>query len=92
MKNVLRVTKLYDWQELSKSIAWYRRSFNLTQLEFAKLINVDNSKVSRWESGQTQPKAEDVVNAARLFGISEQDLLHPSGEVKKWMNRSLEEA
>ncbi len=86
----MKLNQLYDWQELSKSMAWYRRSFNLTQLEFAKLINVDNSKVSRWESGQTQPKAEDVVNAARLFGISEQDLLHPSGEVKRLMNLSLQ--
>ena len=85
----MNVIQEYDWKELCKVMAWYRRSFNLSQVEFGKLINVDNSKISRWESGQVQPKAEEIVKAAQLFGISEQELLHPSNEVKTWVNMSL---
>ncbi len=81
----------YDWRELCKVIAWYRRSFNITQHEFAKRINIHYSTISRWESGKSQPRAEELVKAARLFGISEQDLLYPSDEVKKWVNMSLKE-
>ena len=82
-------SQIYDWRELCKVIAWYRRSFNLTQHEFAKRISTHYSTVSRWESGKSQPRAEELVKTARLFGISEQDLLYPSDEVKKWVNMSL---
>ena len=85
----MNIKQVYDWKELGKVIAWYRRSFRITQSGLAKRINTDHSTVSRWESGETQLKVADLVKTARVFGVSEQDLLYPSDEVKKWINMSL---
>ena len=76
-----------DLIELGKVIRWYRRSFNLTQRELAKRIGTSLLCVSNWEQGKNKMLRVDMlVKMARLFGISELDILYPSEEVQKCLD------
>lgn len=81
-----------DMKEVGKTIRWYRRAFDISQREFAKRIGSSLVSVNQWEQGNSKGwRVGSLAKVARFFGISEQDLLHPSDEVKKWINMSLKE-
>ena len=91
MKLKTQVTGI-DLKEVGKTIRWYRRSFNLTQRDMAELTDTSLLCINQWERGKNKLlRVETLVKMAQLFGVSETDLLHPSDEVKKWINMSAEE-
>ena len=57
----------------------------------AKKMGAVVSTVSFWERGIKEPKISSLVAVAKILGVSEMDLLHPSEEVKQWANLSLKE-
>ncbi len=81
----------YDWRETGRVIGFYRRSLHLSQDEIAKKMGGVRSTLSFWERGIKEPKISNLVAVAKVLGVSEMDLLHPSEEVKKWANLSLKE-
>ena len=82
-----------DTKEVGRTIRWYRRAFDLSQRDFAKRIGSSFGSVNLWERGINKGlKLENLTKIANFFGVSEQDLLHPSDEVKKWINMSLKKA
>ena len=83
--------KVYDWKETGKAIGFYRRSLHLTMCELAKKMGAVVSTISFWERGIKEPKISNLVAVAKILGVSEMDLLHPSEEVKRWGNLSLKE-
>ena len=83
--------KAYDWKETGKAIGFYRRSLHLTMYELAKKMGAVVSTISFWERGIKEPKISNLVAVAKILGVSEMDLLHPSEEVKRWGNLSLKE-
>ncbi len=47
-----------------------RKKKNLTQVDFANLINVDQSTVSKWEQDKAIPDIQTLSNIASFFGVS----------------------
>jgi len=47
---------------------------NLTQLQLAGLIGVDVSTVTKWETGNSYPRAEMLPGIARTLGCSIDEL------------------
>lgn len=74
----------YDWRQAGRAIGFYRRSLHMSMYELAKKMGAVNSTVSFWERGIKEPKISSLVAVAKILGVSEMDLLHPSEEVKKW--------
>ena len=81
----------YDWQQAGRAIGFYRRSLHLSMDGLAKKMGAVVSTVSFWERGIKEPKISNLVAVAKILGVSEMDLLHPSEEVKKWADLSLQE-
>ena len=52
-----------------------RKSKNLTQTEFASLIHVDQSTVSKWEQDKITPDIQTMQLLAEFFGVSVDYLL-----------------
>lgn len=52
-----------------------RESFNLTQKELAKLLDVSDKAVSKWENGQAIPRMETLEKIAEIFKTTVQDIL-----------------
>lgn len=61
----MRVRILPIMPTFAQKVAAYRRSLNLTQKAFARLLGVDQPTVSRWESG-SDPRGENITKLADL--------------------------
>ena len=52
-----------------------RLEAGLTQAQLAKKLNVDQTAVSRWESGETKPLKKHHKKLAKVLGCSVEELL-----------------
>ena len=55
---------------IGKTIAELRKAKGLTQVELAKMINVSDKAVSKWESGKGYPEIEMFPALSDVFGVS----------------------
>ncbi|WP_297816084.1 helix-turn-helix domain-containing protein [uncultured Lactobacillus sp.] len=70
---------------LGQKIAELRKKNNLSQETLAEKMNVSRQAVSKWESDQSIPDIEKIVNLSELFGVTTDYLLKsgaPSFEIK----------
>lgn len=51
-----------------------RQRAGLTQVETAAALNVDQTAISQWENGTTQPRADKLPLLAKLYGCTIDDL------------------
>lgn len=59
---------------LCKNISRLRKSRGLTQIEFAKRLNVTQGAVSQWENGRTMPDTYQLLRIAKAFDITVDEL------------------
>ena len=52
-----------------------RMDHKLSQYDLAKLINISQSSIARYELGQTEPKASDIIKLCNFFDVSADFLL-----------------
>ena len=52
----------------------YRRKRNLKQSELALLVGVNRTAVTKWESGEANPRAERLLKIADVLRCSIDDL------------------
>ena len=69
--------------DLGKNIFELRRAKGITQEELAEELGVTAAAVSKWEKGNTLPDVLMVCAIADHFGISTDELLGRSRELKK---------
>ena len=59
-----------------------RKQSGLTQNELAKMLNVTNKAVSKWENGKSKPSIETIKKLAVIFKIPIESLLLEKEENK----------
>lgn len=52
-----------------------RLKAGLTQVQLAKLMEIDQSAVSLWETGKHAPRAKDYKRLAKALGVTVDELL-----------------
>ena len=52
-----------------------REQAGLTQVEVAKALNVSQSAVAAWETGRTLPRADKLIDIAKLLNCTIEELL-----------------
>lgn len=52
-----------------------REQKNITQIQLAELLNVTQSAVTKWENGESMPRAEKLIQLAKLFDCTVDELL-----------------
>ena len=72
-----------------EAVALLRRSEGLTQAELGKLLGVDNTRVSQWETGYRTPGDEWTRQLARVFRVRESVLTYPTELTVAWWSRRL---
>ena len=83
MRNVELATETTG---LNTAIRWHRRSLDLSQAELAKKVGANINTVVNWEKGRSKPTIDQLMRMSQLFGVQEQDLLHPKVFVKEFTN------
>lgn len=56
--------------ECGEKISTIRKEHNLTQEQFAELLNVSRQSVSKWELGSSYPDTEKLIRMSKLFSCS----------------------
>ena len=57
----------------------------MTQFELATEIDVHEMTLRRWESGQREPRASEIVRLCEVLGVSEAELLNgPAEETREF--------
>ena len=62
---------------ISENIKHYRTKLHLSQEYVADQLGISRQAVSKWETGQSQPTAQNLVDLATLFEISISELVEP---------------
>ena len=52
-----------------------RKNLSLTQKELANILQTNNSSISDWECGRTEPDLETLTKIARFFDVTTDYLL-----------------
>ena len=60
---------------IGEKIALRRRSAGLSQEALAVQLGVSRQAISRWETNESLPDTEKVLQLCRIFGVSADDLL-----------------
>ena len=66
---------------VANNIISLRKSKNLTQQDFAKVLNYSDKTISKWELGYAIPSVETLKQIADYFGVSLDFFLEPHEEV-----------
>ncbi len=61
--------------KLGENIREKRKELKLSQEYIAEQLGVSRQAVSKWETGQTDPTAKNLVELAQLFGITVSELV-----------------
>ena len=58
-----------------KNIKHYRQSKDLSQKQFAKLLNISDTAISGWENNKHEPSLDKLIEIAELLDVTYEDLL-----------------
>ena len=61
--------------KIAVNLAYYRKAAGLTQAELAEKINYSDKSVSKWESGNGVPDIYVLLELAKLYGVTLNDLV-----------------
>ena len=62
---------------ISENIKYHRNRLHLSQEYVADQLGISRQAVSKWETGQSQPTAQNLADLAMLFDISISELVEP---------------
>ena len=65
---------------LSKKIYELRKAKGMSQEKLDEHLGVSRQSISKWESGESTPELERVVELSKFFDVSTDYLIKPSGE------------
>ncbi|MBQ8323453.1 MAG: helix-turn-helix transcriptional regulator [Clostridia bacterium] len=61
--------------KIAKNLSYYRKAAGLTQAELAEKINYSDKSVSKWEQGNGVPDIYILMQLAKMYGVSLNDLV-----------------
>lgn len=62
------------------SFAAARKKAGLNQVDAAKALGVTQGAISMWENGRTKPRSAQIVEIAKLYGVTVDELLKEDEE------------
>ena len=62
-------------QKIARNLVAYRKMAKMTQAELAEKINYSDKSVSKWESGNGVPDVYTLLQIARIYGITLNELV-----------------
>lgn len=69
--------------KLGKTIKTYREINKLSQYDLAKLADVSQVAIFKWENGKSDPASSNIITLAKIFKITVDELLNnPIEEIK----------
>lgn len=61
--------------EIANRLYQYRKHNNLSQEELADKLGISRQAISKWERAEASPDTDNLINLAKLYGVSLDDLI-----------------
>lgn len=74
--------------DLGDTIAKYRKSLNLSQKELAEKLNVSSQLISKWETNNSIPNIEYIIELSKIFQVDINEFLKIETNKKTENNNS----
>ena len=68
---------------MKEALIYRRQAVNLTQAQVAEILSIDRTTVTKWETGESAPRAPMLPRLAALYKCSIGDLYTVPREAKK---------
>lgn len=68
---------------LAEKILKLRKQYNLSQEQLAEKLGISRQSISKWESGQSIPELDKIVQISEIFGVSTDYLLRNTEDCPK---------
>jgi len=75
-------------EDLGKKLQELRKKNNLTQDELALKLNVSRQSISKWENNESLPDSANLIELAKVYNISLDELVSNNNETKKESNKN----
>ncbi len=72
--------KMRSGSELGKKIRLLRKKNDMSQREFAGVLSVTPQTISKWENGKSNPDIDSLVDIAKYFEITMDELFEFENE------------
>ena len=70
-------------QAFAKNLIYFRKEYNITQIQLAEKLNYSDKAVSKWERGESIPDIFVLLKLADMFNCTLDDLLSDKMKKKK---------
>jgi len=61
--------------KIGENLKKFRKDSGLSQQQISKLLNINQSNVSRWEKDLSRPDYETLIKLAKIYDVSINDIL-----------------
>ncbi|MBQ7408913.1 MAG: helix-turn-helix transcriptional regulator [Clostridia bacterium] len=65
---------------LGSNLKNLRKAKNISQQQFATLMNTTQQRVSEWECGKVEPSLYNIIKILKVLGVEFEDLVEGIGE------------
>jgi len=72
-----------DAKLIGKQLQNRRKKLELTQLQLAEILGVTHQAVSRWETGESIPDIQTLLELSKLYSITIDDIINPNDRIVK---------
>lgn len=69
--------------ETANRLLNYRKQYGLSQQELAAKIGVSRQAVSKWERAEASPDTDNLIELAKIYGVTLDELISGTGEEKQ---------
>jgi transcriptional regulator with XRE-family HTH domain len=70
--------KMNDNATIAQNIKALREHHNISQVEFAKMMEVTDRAISAWETGIKEPRLKNINKIAEIFNVPPRDNIRKS--------------
>lgn len=67
--------------ELANRLLQYRKNSGLSQEELAEKLNISRQSVSKWERAEASPDTDNLIELAKIYNVTLDELLNVNKEV-----------
>ena len=78
--------------ELANRLYDYRKQSGLSQEELAEKLGISRQSVSKWERAESCPDTDNLIELAKIYNVSLDELVHNNVNEKQVKNEKVEVA
>jgi len=67
-----------DSKEIGKQLQKRRKNLDITQVELSNILGVTHQAISRWETGESIPDIQMLVELSKLYSITIDEIINPN--------------